>query len=110
MGWINESIKYQKSEAVKIQLLFSATYLCETRFSVLRLIRLYNIVEHENGINIVSYTMNKNSLTFLLVQTLLPVTFGYSLSSEAVVMRQLRRTRFKLIKMTGCNMVPECQS
>ena len=30
-------------------------------------------------------------LTFPIVQTLLPVTFGYSLSSEAVVMRQLRR-------------------
>ena len=27
------------------------------------------------------------------VQTLLPVTFGYSLSSEAVVMRQLRRRK-----------------
>ena len=26
-----------------------------------------------------------------IVQTLLPVTFGYSLSSEAVIMRQLRR-------------------
>ena len=30
-------------------------------------------------------------LTVPIVQTLLPVTFGYSLSSEAVVMRQLRR-------------------
>ena len=30
-------------------------------------------------------------LSFPIVQTLLPVTFGYSLSSEAVVMRQLRR-------------------
>ena len=29
--------------------------------------------------------------TLLIIQTLLPVTFGYSLSSEAVVMRQLRR-------------------
>ena len=29
--------------------------------------------------------------TVPIVQTLLPVTFGYSLSSEAVVMRQLRR-------------------
>ena len=29
--------------------------------------------------------------TFPIVQTLLPVTFGYSLRSEAVVMRQLRR-------------------
>ena len=33
----------------------------------------------------------KTVLTLPLVQTLLPVTFGYSLSSEAVVMRQLRR-------------------
>ena len=30
-------------------------------------------------------------LTLPIVQTLLSVTFGYSLSSEAVVMRQLRR-------------------
>ena len=30
-------------------------------------------------------------LTLPIVQTLLPVTFGYSLSSEAVVMKQLRR-------------------
>ena len=30
-------------------------------------------------------------LTAPVVQTLLPVTFGYSLSSEAVVMRQLKR-------------------
>ena len=30
-------------------------------------------------------------LTVPIVQTLLPVTFAYSLSSEAVVMRQLRR-------------------
>ena len=30
-------------------------------------------------------------LTVPIVQTLLPITFGYSLSSEAVVMRQLRR-------------------
>ena len=30
-------------------------------------------------------------LTFPVVQTLLPVTFSYSLSSEAVVMRELRR-------------------
>ena len=32
-------------------------------------------------------------LTLPLVQTLLPVTFGYSLSSKAVVMRQLRRRK-----------------
>ena len=34
---------------------------------------------------------SKQFLALPIVQTLLPVTFGYSLSSEAVVMRQLRR-------------------
>ena len=34
---------------------------------------------------------SRQFLTLPLVQTLLPVTFGYYLSSEAVVMRQLRR-------------------
>ena len=33
----------------------------------------------------------ENFSASLIVQTLLPVTFGYSLSSEAVIMRQLRR-------------------
>ena len=33
----------------------------------------------------------RHFLTLLIVQTLLPVTFGYSLSLEAVVMRHLRR-------------------
>ena len=33
---------------------------------------------------------SRQFLTLLIVQTLLPVTFAYSLSSEAVVMRQLR--------------------
>ena len=33
---------------------------------------------------------SRQFLSLLIVQTLLPVTFGYSLSSEAVVMRQLR--------------------
>ena len=34
---------------------------------------------------------SRQFLILSIVQTLLPVTFGYSLSSEAVVMRQLRR-------------------
>ena len=34
---------------------------------------------------------SRQFLTLPIVQTLLPVTFGYSLSSEAVIMRQLRR-------------------
>ena len=39
----------------------------------------------------VRVTMLKQFLSLPIVQTLLPVTFGYSLSSEAVVMRQLKR-------------------
>ena len=35
--------------------------------------------------------LSKQFSTLPIVQTLLPVTFGYSLSSEAVVMRELRR-------------------
>ena len=35
--------------------------------------------------------VSRQFLSLLIVQTLLPVTFGYSLSSQAVVMRQLRR-------------------
>ena len=34
---------------------------------------------------------SRQFLTLLIVQTLLPVTFGYSLSSKAIVMRQFRR-------------------
>ena len=34
---------------------------------------------------------SRQFLILPIVQTLLPLTFGYSLSSEAVVMRQLRR-------------------
>ena len=34
---------------------------------------------------------SRHFLSPLIIQTLLPVTFGYSLSSEAVVIRQLRR-------------------
>ena len=34
---------------------------------------------------------SRQFLSLLIVQTLLPVTFAYSLSSEAVIMRQLRR-------------------
>ena len=37
---------------------------------------------------------SRQFLGLLIVQTLLPVTFGYSLSSEAVVMRQLRRWKW----------------
>ena len=36
---------------------------------------------------------SKQFLSLPIVQTLLPMTFGYALSSEAVVMRQLRRRK-----------------
>ena len=37
---------------------------------------------------------SRQLLSLPIVQTLLPVTFAYSLSSEAVVMRQLRRWKW----------------
>ena len=42
---------------------------------------------------------SRQFLSLPIVQTLLPVTFGYSLSSEAVVMRQLRRWKKAVTKV-----------
>ena len=42
-----------------------------------------------NSVLITDY-LTKMILTLPIVQSLLPVTFGYSLSSEAIVMRELR--------------------
>ena len=43
---------------------------------------------------------SRQFLSLPIVQTLLPVTFGYSLSSEAVVMRQLRWKRLRRRSLT----------
>ena len=37
---------------------------------------------------------SRQFLTLLIIQALLPVTFGYSLSSDTVIMRQLRRWKW----------------
>ena len=42
---------------------------------------------------VTDYLTKMGILSLRIVQTLLPVTFGYSLSSQAVVMRQLRRCK-----------------
>ena len=44
-----------------------------------------------NSIFVTDYLTRMGINTLPIVETLLPVTFGYSLSSVAVVMRQLRR-------------------
>ena len=46
---------------------------------------------------------SRHFLTLPIVETLLPVTFGYSLSSEAVVMRQLRRWKRLWRKSLTCS-------
>ena len=51
---------------------------------------------HQSTIQSLSQTIwarwaSRQFITLPIVQTLLPVTFGYSLRSQAVVMRQLRR-------------------
>ena len=46
---------------------------------------------------------SRQFLSLHIVQTLLPVTFGYSLSSEAVVMRQLRRWKRLWWRLLTCS-------
>ena len=46
---------------------------------------------------------SRQFLTLPIVQTLLPVTFPYSLSSEAVVMRQLRRWKRLWRRSLACS-------
>ena len=46
---------------------------------------------------------SRQFLTVPIVQTLLPVTFGYSLSSEAIVMRLLRRWKRLWWKSLTCS-------
>ena len=57
---------------------------------------------------------SRQFLTLPIVQTLLPVTFGYSLSSDAVVMRQLRRWkrlwRRSLIRSNKRTFMGPCRS
>ena len=52
---------------------------------------------------ILSRWASKQFLTLLIVQTLLPVTFGYSLSSEAIIMRQLRRWKWLWGRSLTCS-------
>ena len=47
--------------------------------------------------------VSRQFFTLPIVQTLLPVTFAYSLSSEAVVMRQLRRWKRLWLRSLTCS-------
>ena len=47
---------------------------------------------------------SRQFLSLPIVQTLLPVTFGYSLSSEAVVMRKLRRWKSLWWRSLTCSL------
>ena len=51
---------------------------------------------------------SRQFLTLPIVQTLLPVTFAYSLSSEAVVMRQMRRWKGLWQKRTSMGPSRSC--
>ena len=70
--------------------------LCWGQHSSNRLSGISTRTMHQSTIPSLSQTIwprwaSKQFLTVPRVQTLLPVTFAYSLSSQAVVMRQLRR-------------------
>ena len=59
-------------------------------------LQIGSVVLHQSTTPSLSHTIwprwaSRQFLTLPIVQTLLPVTFDYSLGSEAVVMRQLRR-------------------
>ena len=61
-----------------------------------RLSSIYTRTIHQSTTSSLSQTIwprwtSRQFFTVPIVQTLVPVTFGYSLTSEAVVMRQLRR-------------------
>ena len=47
--------------------------------------------------------VSRQFLTLPILQTLLPVTFAYSLSSEAVVMRQMRRWKKLWLRSLTCS-------
>ena len=53
--------------------------------------------------NICARWASRLFLTLLIVQTLLPVSFAYSLSSEAVMMRQLRRWKRQWWRSLTCS-------
>ena len=55
-----------------------------------------------NSILVIDY-LTKMGITLPIVQTLLPVTFAYSLSSEAIIMRQLRRWKRLWRKSLTCS-------
>ena len=63
---------------------------------------------HQSTIPSLSQTIwarwaSRQFLSLAIVQTLLPVTFGYSRSSEAVVMRQLRRWKRRWRRLLTCS-------
>ena len=77
--WVQEEIPREEASTLQIgSVAFPPGQCTSTQLHLCH--RLFDQDGHQHS-----------SLSPPLVQTLLPVTFGYSLSSEAVVMRQLRR-------------------
>ena len=74
--WVQEEIPWEEASTLQIgSVAFPPGHWTSPQLHPCH--RLFNQDGHQN--------------TLLIVETSLPVTFGYSLSSEAVVMRQLRR-------------------
>ena len=90
---------YTKSLEIRVNCLFISTLVCAVlSYVVFSLIKLFlnKPIWFVNRTPSLSQTIwprwaSTQFLSLPIVQTLIPETFGYSQSSEAVVMRQLRR-------------------
>ena len=93
MHWVPTGQTVNKEYYVEVLREFSKRFL---EHSSNRASGISTRTMHQSTIPSLSQTIwpkwaSRQFLTVPIVQTLLPVIFGYSLSSEAVVMRQLRR-------------------
>ena len=96
MHWVPTGQTVNKEYYVEVLREFRKRFPGRGQHSSNRVIGIFTRTIHQYTTPSLSQTIwprwaSGQFLTLPIVETLLPVTFGYSLSSEAVVMRQLRR-------------------
>ena len=96
MHWVPNGQTVNKEYYVEVLREFRKRFLGRSQHSSNRTSGISTWTMHQSTTPSLSLTIwprraSRQILTLPIVETLLPVTFGYSLSSEAVVMRQLRR-------------------
>ena len=96
MHWVPTGQSVNKEYYVEVLREFRKRFCWRGQHSSNRISGISTRTMHQSTTPSLSQTIwprwaSRQFLALPIVQTLLPVTFGYSLSSEAVVMRQLRR-------------------